>query len=132
MFTSILHILDPSSKYPLLQDPNPWFLVSGKVIYIVIPSSNNLVDKVRSMTSDLLDSQVSCYIVLLFKDLSVTSNLLTNLCIFKAGLSIRGFFARIRINPKIRKINPKKLGFLGIRNPKSETYNKTSHFNLFF
>ena len=26
---------------------------------------------------------------------------------FKAGLSIRGFFAWIRINPKIRKINKK-------------------------
>ena len=35
------------------------------------------------------------------------------------GLSIRGFFARIRINPKIRKNNPKKLGFSGIRNSKS-------------
>ena len=27
------------------------------------------------------------------------------------GLSSRGFIARIRINPKIRKINQKKLGF---------------------
>ena len=36
------------------------------------------------------------------------------------GLSIRGVFARFRINPKIRKINPKLLGFSEIRNPESE------------
>ena len=43
---------------------------------------------------------------------------------YKAGLSIRGFFARIRINPKIRKNNPKKLGFLEIRNPQSKIRKK--------